>query len=311
MKLLLTGAFNYSDEQLSQIESLGYEIIFVQDERTPLQVDVSGIEAVVCNGLFLYNDISEFKNLKFIQVTSAGLDRVPLDYINKHGIKLFNARGVYSIPMAEWVVLKILEIYKKSRHFYEAQRDHRWDKQRDLLELTGKTASIIGFGDVGTEIAKRLKAFGVHIIGVDIKEIQSELIDEYYEVQNIDSALSKSDIVILTLPLTEDTRHLINKDRIKVMKGSAVLINVARGGVIDERALVKALRQDKLLGAALDVFEEEPLSSSSELWNMERVIVTPHNSFVSDMYNERLFSVIINSLERFSLNEVGSKEGLL
>jgi len=311
MKLLLTGAFNYSDEQLSQIESLGYEIIFVQDERIPLQVDVSGIEAVVCNGLFLYNDISEFKNLKFIQVTSAGLDRVPLDYINKHGIKLFNARGVYSIPMAEWVVLKILEIYKKSRHFYEAQRDHRWDKQRDLLELTGKTASIIGFGDVGTEIAKRLKAFGVHIIGVDIKEIQFELIDEYYEVQNIDSALSKSDIVILTLPLTEDTRHLINKDRIKVMKGSAVLINVARGGVIDERALVKALRQDKLLGAALDVFEEEPLSSSSELWNMERVIVTPHNSFVSDMYNERLFSVIINSLERFSLNEVGSKEGLL
>ncbi len=311
MKLLLTGAFNYSDEQLSQIESLGYEIIFVQDERIPLQVDVSGIEAVVCNGLFLYNDISEFKNLKFIQVTSAGLDRVPLDYINKHGIKLFNARGVYSIPMAEWVVLKILEIYKKSRHFYEAQREQRWDKQRNLLELTGKTASIIGFGDVGTEIAKRLKAFGVHIIGVDIKEIQSELIDEYYEVQNIDSALSKSDIVILTLPLTEDTRHLINKDRIKVMKGSAVLINVARGGVIDERALVKALRQDKLLGAALDVFEEEPLSSSSELWNMERVIVTPHNSFVSDMYNERLFSVIINSLERFSLNEVGSKEGLL
>ena len=310
MKLLLTGAFNYSDEQLSQIESLGYEIIFVQDERIPLQVDVSGIEAVVCNGLFLYNDISEFKNLKFIQVTSAGLDRVPLDYINKHGIKLFNARGVYSIPMAEWVVLKILEIYKKSRHFYEAQREQRWDKQRNLLELTGKTASIIGFGDVGTEIAKRLKAFGVHIIGVDIKEIQFGLIDEYYEVQNIDSALSKSDSVILTLPLTEDTRHLINKDRIKVMKGSAVLINVARGGVIDERALVKALRQDKLLGVALDVFEEEPLPSSSELWSMERVIVTPHNSFVSDMSSERLFHVMINSLEAFSFNEIRSKGGL-
>ena len=310
MKLLLTGAFNYSDEQLSQIESLGYEIIFVQDERVPLQIDVSEIEAVVCNGLFLYNDISEFKNLKFIQVTSAGLDRVPLDYIIEHGIKLFNARGVYSIPMAEWVVLKILEIYKKSRHFYEAQRDHRWDKQRDLLELTGKTASIIGFGDVGTEIAKRLKAFGVHIIGVDIKEIQFGLIDEYYEVQNIDSALSKSDIVILTLPLTEDTRHLINKDRIKVMKGSAVLINVARGGVIDERALVKALRQDKLLGVALDVFEEEPLPSSSELWSMERVIVTPHNSFVSDMSSERLFHVMINSLEAFSFNEIRSKGGL-
>ncbi len=298
MKLLLTGAFNYSDEQLSQIESLGYEIMFVQDERVPLQIDVSEIEAVVCNGLFLYNDISQFRSLKFIQVTSAGLDRVPLDYVKKNGIKLFNARGVYSIPMAEWVLLKILEIYKKSRHFYEAQRDHRWDKQRDLLELTGKTASIVGFGDVGTEIAKRLKAFGVHIIGVDIKEIQSDLIDEYCEVNDIEMALDNSDIVILTLPLTDQTRHLINKNRVVAMRDDAVLINVARGGLIDENALIQGLHKGKFLGVALDVFEEEPLLSGSALWNMERVIVTPHNSFVSDKVSDRLFKVIVDNLEK-------------
>ncbi len=299
MKLLLTGAFNYSDEQLSQIQSLGYEITFIKDERVPLQIDVSEIEAVVCNGLFLYNDISQYKSLKFIQVTSAGLDRVPLDYINEHGIKLFNARGVYSIPMAEWVVLKILEIYKKSKHFYEAQFEHKWDKQRDLLELTGKTASIIGFGDVGTEIARRLKAFGVDIIGVDIKPIHSEFIDEYYEVRNIDSALSKSDIVILTLPLTEETRHLINREKIACMKESAVLVNVARGGVIDENALMQAVNQGKLLGVALDVFEEEPLPADSALWDMEKVIVTPHNSFVSDKVGERTFQVIVNNLKDY------------
>lgn len=299
MKLLLTGAFNYSKEQMSQIESLGYEIIFVQDERIPLQIDVSEIQAVVCNGLFLYNDISKFGSLKFIQVTSAGLDRVPLDYVNEYGITLFNARGVYSIPMAEWVVLKILEIYKKSKHFYEAQRERRWDKQRDLLELTGKTASVIGFGDVGTEIAKRLKAFGVYIIGVDIKEVRSDYIDDYCEVGNIDIALGKSDIVILTLPLTEATRYLINGNRIERMKDSSVLVNVARGGVIDERALVEALQDDIFLGVALDVFEEEPLPSDSALWDMERVIITPHNSFASYDIGDRMFRLIIHNLMEY------------
>ena len=118
-KLLLTGAFKYSREQLSNLEYLGYEIVFVQDERKTLNIDVSDINAVVCNSLFLYNDIKEFKKLRIIQLTSAGLDRVPLDYINEKGVQLFNARGVYSIPMAEWAILKTLEIYKKSRVFYK------------------------------------------------------------------------------------------------------------------------------------------------------------------------------------------------
>ena len=203
MKLLLTGTFKYSQEQLNMIQSLGYEVTFVQDERAPLDIDVSEFEAVVCNSLFLYNDITRFKNLEFIQLTSAGLDRVPLDYIKEKGIKLFNAKGVYSIPMAEWVVLKILEIYKKSRQFYNNQDEHKWDKQRDLLELTDKTASIIGFGNVGYEVAKRLKAFDVKVIGVGRRKIASDLLDEYYLIDDIDEVINKSDIVILTLPLTE------------------------------------------------------------------------------------------------------------
>jgi phosphoglycerate dehydrogenase-like enzyme len=239
MKLLLTGAFKYSQEQLNMIQSLGYEVTFVQDERVPLDIDVSEFEAVVCNSLFLYNDITRFKNLKFIQLTSAGLDRVPLDYIKEKGIKLFNAKGVYSVPMAEWVVLKILEIYKKSRKFYKNQDEHKWDKQRDLLELTDKTAAIIGFGSVGYEVAKRLKAFDVKVIGVGRRKIESDLLDEYYLIEDIDQVLNKSDIVILTLPLTEETRHLIDRDKIKNMKDNSVLVNVSRGGVIDEVALIK------------------------------------------------------------------------
>lgn len=294
-KLLLTGAFKYNQEQLSNLEHLGYEIVFVQDERKTLNIDVSDIDAVVCNSLFLYNDIKEFKNLRTIQLTSAGLDRVPLDYINEKGIQLFNASGVYSIPMAEWAILKILEIYKKSRIFYKNQEQHKWEKQRDLLELTDKTAAIIGYGNVGTEIAKRLKAFGTNVISVDRRIKEDEYANESVLIDNLDVALVKSDIIILTLPLTDETKHLINEEKIKVMKDNAVLINVSRGGIIDEIALIESLNKDKFLGLALDVFEEEPLNASP-LWDCENVIITPHNSFVSDKVNERLFELMIKNL---------------
>ena len=294
-KLLLTGAFEYSGEQLINLEDLGYEIVFVQDERKTLNIDVSDIDTLVCNSLFLYNDIKEFKNLKTIQLTSAGLDRVPLDYINEKGIQLFNARGVYSIPMAEWAILKTLEIYKKSRVFYKHQEEHKWRKQRDILELTDKTATIIGYGNIGTEIAKRLKAFGVNIISVDRKVKEDEYVSESILIDNLESAFMKSDIIFLTLPLTDDTKHLINEEKIKVMKDDVVLINVARGGIIDETALIESLNKNKFLGVALDVFEEEPLKESP-LWDLEQVIITPHNSFFSDKVNKRLFELIIENL---------------
>ena len=110
MKTLITGAFNYSKEQIEILNSIGCQTVFVQDERQELDIEVRDIEAVICNGLFLYNDISKFKKLKFIQLTSAGFDRVDMDYIKENNIQIHNAKGVYSAPMAEWVVLKILEI---------------------------------------------------------------------------------------------------------------------------------------------------------------------------------------------------------
>jgi phosphoglycerate dehydrogenase-like enzyme len=303
MNLLITGAFNYAEEQIDKIKSLGYKIIFIQDERLPILTDVSNIDAIVCNGLFLNNDISKFKNLKYLQITSTGLDRVPLDYITENGISFFNAKGIYSIPMAEWVILKILEIYKRSTMFYTFQKMNEWNKQRDLLELTGKNVAIVGFGSVGTEIAKRLKGFGVKIIAVSRRILNTELIDEHFLIDDINEALIKSDIVILTLPLTEDTYHLINSLRISNMKNKSVLINVSRGGIIDENALLVALKNGKFLGVALDVFEEEPLSSNSPFWNLTNVIITPHNSYVSEIVPTRMFNLIYENLKEFKTKQ--------
>jgi len=299
MKLLLTGAFNYSKEQLDQIKSLGCEILFIDDERVSLKVDVTEVDAVVCNCLFLYQDITDFNNLQLIQLTSAGLDRVPLDYIKEKGIRLFNAGDAYSIPMAEWAVLKILEIYKKSRYFYKAQDQHRWEKKRDLLELTARKAAIIGLGQVGGAIASRLKSFRVTITAIDIQKVESEFIDRYCTIEELDEVLGTSDIVILALPLNTETRHLIDAGRIKLMQDHSVLVNLSRGGLIDEAALVAALQAGKFRGVALDVFEEEPLPPESPLWDLERVIITPHNSYMSDRVHERLFGLIINNLKKF------------
>ena len=301
MNLLLTGAIEYSEEQLLEIKELGFKITYIQDERIPLKEQnlAPGVfDAVICNGLFLYNDIKEFTNLKFIQLTSAGFDRVPYDEINNRGIKLFNARGVYSIPMAEFALAGVLQLYKQSRFFTENQKLKKWEKHRNLLELYGKNVSIVGCGSVGTECAKRFKAFGCYVTGVDVFPYESEFYEEMVSFEKLDDKLKEADVVVLTLPLTKETENLFNENRFGNMKDSAILVNIARGKIVSEEALLKALR-NKLSGAVLDVFSEEPLSEKSPLWEMENVIITPHNSFVGDGNNERLLGVIYRNLENY------------
>lgn len=299
MKLLLTGAFSYTSEQLKQFEALGANVTFVQDEREELSIDVSDFEAVVCNGLFLKNEINRFKKLRFVQLTSAGLDRVPLDYIQKKGIKLCNARGVYSVPMAEWALCGVLSLYKHLNDFSEKQKNRLWEKDRAVRELSGDTVLIVGCGSVGTECAKRFKAFGMRVIAADIVNPQSDVYDAYFPMQEIDNALETADVIVLTLPLTADTRGFFHAERFSHCKNGAILVNIARGAVVKEKDLTDALIRGNLGGAVLDVFEDEPLSAESPLWELENVMITPHNSFVSPKNNERLFSVMLQNIETF------------
>lgn len=158
MKLLITGAITWNEKQKKELQKLGHELIYIQDERIPLEeqgINPKEIEGIICNGLFLYNEISDFKSLQYIQLTSAGFDRVPMNYIKEHSIEIHNARGVYSIPMAEFAVGGVLQLYKQSKFFYKNQKEHCWVKNRDIVELFGKTVCIVGCGSVGAECAKR------------------------------------------------------------------------------------------------------------------------------------------------------------
>lgn len=298
MKFLVTGALKCMPSDISLLESCGHTVVFMQDEKGDLPCNAVEIEGAICNGLFLYHDITQFKNLKYIQLTSAGFDRVPMEYVNEHNIKIFNARGVYSIPMAEFAVSGVLQLYKQSRYFYDNQKKHKWEKHRELLELYGKTVCIVGCGSVGTECAKRFSVFGCHVIGVDVAPYESKDYEEMVSLDRFDEVLCKSDVVVLTLPLMKETYHLMNFERFSKMKNGAHLVNIARGAIVDTSALIKAL-EDRLGGAILDVFEDEPLGEDSPLWDMENVIVTPHNSFVGEGNGGRLWKVVKSNLEMF------------
>lgn len=296
MKLLLTGAFKYTDQQIEYLKSLENDIVYVQDERKKIDFDVSDIEGVVCNGLFLYNDIRHFKKLKYIQLTSAGFDRVPIDYINEHEIKIYNARGVYSIPMAEFALCGVLQLIKQSRLFYKNQNNHIWEKSRTLGELSGKTVLIVGAGNIGSEVAKRFSAFDASVIGVDITDDDRKYFDKVELLDNLDEQLKIADIVILTLPLTDSTRGMFDKSKFDLMKKSSIFVNIARGPLVVESDLINSLKSGDISGAVLDVFGEEPLNENSPLWDMDNVILTPHNSFVGENNNKRMFNVIVDNL---------------
>lgn len=294
MNLLLTGAWNTANEYISKLEQQGHNVIFMQYENETLPCSYDWVEGVVANGLFLHHSIQKFTNLKYIQLTSAGFERVPIDYVQEHNIDIYNARGVYSIPMAEFAIAGVLQIYKQLQFFRNNQEEHVWNKHRGLLELYEKNICIVGCGNVGNECAKRFKAFGCRVIGIDICPRVDDNYNEMLELGKLETVLPEVDVLILTLPLSEQTMHLIDDKKFDLLKEGSVLVNIARGGIVDTAAMIQNF--GKLGGAVLDVFEQEPLDSGEVLWDLKNVIITPHNSFVGENNPKRLADVIMNNL---------------
>lgn len=298
MNILITGAWAESNKYLEEIESLGHKTFYLQNEKDELPCNPSIIEGVICNGLFLNHPIESFTNLKYIQLTSAGFDRVPMAFIKSHDIEIHNARGVYSIPMAEYAVSAVLQIYKKAASFREKQISKTWIKDRNLIELYGKNVCIVGCGSVGTECARRFNAFGCTARGIDVSPYESPEYKEMLEIDCIADVIRVSDIVILTIPLSDNTYHLINSELLSYFKDGSVLVNISRGGIVDTNALIEVLSTHRI-SAVLDVFENEPLVSDSPLWQMENVLISPHNSFVGNGNSTRLSNVILNNLYKY------------
>lgn len=299
MELLFAGNYHLDNKKLQELNRIGIHVHIMKEENSSLFVESERIDAVVCNWLFVNHDIRQFTNLKYVQLLSAGLERMPMEYAREHNIQVHNARGVYSIPMAEFAVCGVLQLIKKSRKFAMNQSQHIWEKQRDLCELSDKTVCVLGMGSVGSEVAKKFSVFCRQIIGVDIKNPKNPYFHKFYHMDMLDTALSNADIVVVTLPLTEDTMYLFDEEMFRRMKESSILVNIARGKIIKEQALIQALDNGVIRGAVLDVFEEEPLKTDSPIWDNSKIIATPHNSFVSEQNDKRMWEIIISNLQKY------------
>ena len=305
MHLLITGAWAGAQKYKDELEAMGHEVCFIRSGKDPLPCDYDWVEGLIGNGIFLAHPIEKFTNLRYIQLVSVGYDRIPMDYVAEHGIEIHNIGGVYSVPMAEYALMGVLMLYKKMREFEANRQAKVWEKRADVLELFGKTVCIVGVGAVGTESAKRFKAFGCKVIGVNRTVRDAAGFDEVRPMSELDAVLSTADVVLLAVPNTPETRHLMNEERLSLLKPTAVLVNVARGVIVDTEALLRHI--DNIGGAVLDVFEEEPLPADSSLWEKENVLLTPHNSFMGDGNPARTKEEIMRNLRGLNCDYIGKE----
>jgi len=219
------------------------------------------------------------------QLAAAGLTPAELD-----GIRWASSSGVHAVPLAEWSLFGILAFRKGLPRLLADQTARRW-AHYPVDELHGATVLVVGLGEIGRETARLAEAFGMRVLSVRRHE------------GDLDALLPEADAIVVTLPLTDETRGLIDRARIERMKPGAVFVNVGRGGVVDEEALVEALRSGRLRGAALDVFQQEPLPAGSPLWELDNVILSPHTSALSVHENERIIELFAENLRRYLAGE--------
>lgn len=304
MKVLFT--MNYGEDKFEKIRDLGYEVTYYHENKVSNNDDTDDSDILVTYNPFNTLDISKMSKLKYIQTTSVGVDQIPKEKLLGKDILIANNKGGYSVPISEWIVMYILQIYKNSKKFYEQQQNKKWKMNFEMTEMTGKKIGFIGTGTIATQGAKRLKAFGVEIWGVNTNGSDREYFDKCFSTLEMNTVFKECDVVICTIPATKETIGIINKDKFNIMKDKSVFINVGRGNILNEEDLVSCI--NKFKGVALDVFQNEPLSEDNKLWSFDNVTVTPHNSWVSDKNNERNFDMIYNNLKKYinkeSINNV-------
>ncbi|WP_079910929.1 D-2-hydroxyacid dehydrogenase [Paenibacillus sp. 32352] len=237
--------------------------------------------------------------LRWVQNWGAGVDKLPLQELASRGIILTNASGVHAFPISETIFGMMLGFTRKLHLSIRNQLERKWKGAGTLGEIHGKTIGIIGVGAIGEETARIAKAFGMKVLGVRRSGGSSVYVDQMYDNSGLETVLRESDYVVVTLPLTDETKHRFGRAEFEQMKRTAMFINIGRGGTTDTEALVEALQNGIIAGAGLDVFEQEPLPESSPLWSLDNVIMTPHNSGSTDQYNERAFEIFMHNLQQY------------
>jgi len=275
------------------------QIDFVFDTKLN-ELHLSDCEVLVTYGEDLTEERIELaQKVKWIFVASAGLEKMPAKAIVSRGIYVSNVRGIHKKPMTESILAHILSLKRGLPQIYKQKEQKVWSKKMQLTELNGSTAVILGPGAIGQEIGRILQAFGVYTIGCNTNGESVSYMNETERLANLDKVISRGDIIISMLPSTEDTRGLLKSEHFKLMKESAIFMNFGRGDLVSEKVLVEALKNKEITHAVLDVYEMEPLSESSVLWELDNVTLSPHISSHSSRYVERSLEIFKPSLREW------------
>lgn len=311
MSILLMGFAedHFTAEQRAAIaEAAGGLEVRYSRERAEFESYLEDVEIAVENRKFL----TDMPNLKWLQQWGAGADwLMDNPEIAERDFILTNVSGIHAVPIGEQIIAYLLAFTRGFTVAIRNQAQHSWPKQPQWLEgvggfteLSGKTMLLLGTGAIGVYTAKLAQAFDMRVVGVRRNpEKSAEHIDEMVALDDLNAHLPSADFVVLTLPLTHNTHHLIGEAELRAMKKSAILVNIGRGGLIDEAALVRALREGWIAGAGLDVFETEPLPETSPLWDLENALITPHMAGDTPHYTERALEIFLENLRRYHAGE--------
>ena len=263
-----------------------------------------------------FSTLRKAPRLKWLHVFNVGVDHPIYREMLERGVRLTTSAGSTAEPIAQTAIMGLLALARGFPRWLAAQREHRWNPERKATprDLRGQTAVILGLGRIGSEIARLARALGLNVIGVRRAGRQpADPVDELHPPEMLPALLARCDWLVIACPLTPTTRRLMDAGMIARLPQGARLINIARGEIVDEAALIAALESGHLAGAYLDVFETEPLSAGSPLWSMPTVLVTPHNSASATGNDERVLQIFLDNLERWQqgaplVNEIRKEE---
>ncbi len=262
-------------------------------------------EALVGLAPYLSSELLDaMPRLQWVQALTTGVDNL----LGRDGLAVSNCGGIHGPQMSELALLQMLALSRRFPQMLANQRAHHWDRQPQPL-LLGKTACILGLGAITEHLAGVLKAFGMSVTGVSGGRTSAPGIDKVYPREQICAAVGAADFVVVLTPYSQSTHHIVDQRVLAAMRRSSYLVNIARGGCVDEDALSVALRTGSIAGAALDVFAQSPLPADSELWELPNLIITPHIGGFADCYHEQALPIITANMLDFARGGVAALTG--
>jgi D-2-hydroxyacid dehydrogenase (NADP+) len=319
MVLKILVDFDLPEVHIREIQSVSPEVQIRKESKDYALIDAVGEAEILFTGEANLKIIKAAPKLRWIHSWGAGVEELlSIPEVARGSVILTNSSGIHSIPISEHVIALMLIFTRKLKEFILFQNNGVWhvpDETYNFDELKGKTVGIVGLGSIGSEIAKKAKCFGMTVLATR-RTITAKptFVDELLPSYDLKRLLKESDFVVISAPLTSKTKGMIGAQEFANMKRTAYIINIGRGGIIQQNELISALKQKKIAGAGLDVFETEPLQPNSDLWHMKNVIITPHVAGETAHYYERTTKIFCENLRRYInktplINVVDKKAG--